>query len=782
MNERLILERLVRRFLIFPRFLIFVVLFSLAAGALLAASLAGRYQTLTELRRLEQISETAMQNGAGGSSQEFAQIQALLKNAEAAFNSQVIVVGVLAAGLFALGIISTYALARAIVRPMNELRHVVEAINKQLSPLDSQASSQGQLFSKQDDQVRAVIEGLKDGFQDEAAQLAFSTSQLVDRLNSFALESGRRIDERLEIVNQRAELFHVLSEIVHEMSQEAQRENFDRELNRLVDVIAKRLGYYYVGIFLVDPQERHVLLRAGSGDAGRLLRERSFSLRISETSLVGYTAITGEMRVVNSVETDFLYQKDPLLPLTQSEAAIPLLFGAKAIGVFDIQSSSLNFFDVDQQSMLRILADMLSLLLTNHRLEGALTQSTEDAKILYERYIEQSWSVKKIGSLNTGFQYDQLDISPVQKNIEAGLLAELQKGEPIVVSADKENSTRYGLAPGSSALLAPILMYNHLVGVIGLESDAAANLQAAGREADLGARLRKWSKDEIDVIQSLTNQIALALDNARLLDESQQRSTQLRLLQEVTSAAAGHTELSELLDDVTQTLRAGLNLPYCGAILFDPEYQLGQVVAGSSLEPDSVFNTLCNVKWPVQDHPAVQKMQRTGRALYVRQAASNPLTTPVHWILKQVNTLDLLLVPIVHRTRVIGFFDLHFLDSRQSQAGDEEDSEFMRLFDQISLQTSSAVEVALSFEETRQRADRERKIGNIVRHIRETLDIQTILRTTADDIRDAFNLPEVTVRLIEQTDRSPDLSKPQGKNPKRSVNTGNPGAAEISHE
>jgi GAF domain-containing protein len=81
--------------------------------------------------------------------------------------------------------------------------------------------------------------------------------------------------------------------------------------------------------------------------------------------------------------------------------------------------------------------------------------------------------------------------------------------------------------------------------------------------------------------------------------------------------------------------------------------------------------------------------------------------------------------------------------------------------DQISLQISSAIDVARSFEQATLRADRERKVSEIASRIRETLDIQTILKTAALEVRQVLGVPEVTVRLASEVSEI----DPVGQNP-----------------
>jgi GAF domain-containing protein len=62
-------------------------------------------------------------------------------------------------------------------------------------------------------------------------------------------------------------------------------------------------------------------------------------------------------------------------------------------------------------------------------------------------------------------------------------------------------------------------------------------------------------------------------------------------------------------------------------------------------------------------------------------------------------------------------------------------------------QLGVALEGARLFQETQRRAERERMIGAVTAQIRETLDVETVLRTAAQEIYEALGLQAVMIRL-----------------------------------
>jgi GAF domain-containing protein len=60
---------------------------------------------------------------------------------------------------------------------------------------------------------------------------------------------------------------------------------------------------------------------------------------------------------------------------------------------------------------------------------------------------------------------------------------------------------------------------------------------------------------------------------------------------------------------------------------------------------------------------------------------------------------------------------------------------------------SQALESARLYEDTQRRAARERLTGEITAHMRETLDMDTVLRTAVRELGETLNLHDVTVQL-----------------------------------
>ncbi|HEY3476624.1 MAG TPA: GAF domain-containing protein, partial [Anaerolineales bacterium] len=70
---------------------------------------------------------------------------------------------------------------------------------------------------------------------------------------------------------------------------------------------------------------------------------------------------------------------------------------------------------------------------------------------------------------------------------------------------------------------------------------------------------RPWDQDELDIATAIIERAAIAMENARLLAESQKRAAKERIIGEISSKISMQSEISELLKTAAQEL--GRHLP-----------------------------------------------------------------------------------------------------------------------------------------------------------------------------------------------------------------------------
>jgi GAF domain-containing protein len=78
-----------------------------------------------------------------------------------------------------------------------------------------------------------------------------------------------------------------------------------------------------------------------------------------------------------------------------------------------------------------------------------------------------------------------------------------------------------------------------------------------------------------------------------------------------------------------------------------------------------------------------------------------------------------------------------------------------------------ALESARLYQDTQRRAAQERLVGEVTAHMRETLDIDTVLQIAARELGEVFGLPEVYIYLAEEPGNGQGENKPSLQPEKR---------------
>jgi len=104
-----------------------------------------------------------------------------------------------------------------------------------------------------------------------------------------------------------------------------------------------------------------------------------------------------------------------------------------------------------------------------------------------------------------------------------------------------------------------------------------------------------------------------------------------------------------------------------------------------------------------------------------------------------------LVVPLKLQEQVIGTMTLHETHGRRLWMAED-----IALAETIAEQVALTVERLRLLDETQRRAARERLIGEVTGHMRASLDMESVLKTAADEMYQALGLDEIVIRLVTE--------------------------------
>jgi signal transduction histidine kinase/DNA-binding response OmpR family regulator len=215
--------------------------------------------------------------------------------------------------------------------------------------------------------------GRKHTFTEREQNLALT---MADQL-SIALQNRRLLEE----TRKRAVLLQTSFEVGRVATSILDR---DLMLDKAVELIKERFGFYHVQIFLIDEAGQFVVLYKSTGEAGRKLLAANHKVAVGSQSVIGQVTHLRKpvvARSTDSVEPNAAYKRNEFLPDTQAELAIPLQVGDSLIGALDVQSILPNAFTDEEISTLETLATQLAVAIQNAQ---AFKEQQETAERLKE--------------------------------------------------------------------------------------------------------------------------------------------------------------------------------------------------------------------------------------------------------------------------------------------------------------------------------------------------------------------------------------------------------------
>jgi signal transduction histidine kinase len=203
---------------------------------------------------------------------------------------------------------------------------------------------------------------------------AFSTHE-VDLLRALgnqaaiALENTRLFESTQQALKEVNALYRINQGLAASLDP-------DQLIQDVVIMLKQNFGYYYVQIYLLDPLNGELAFQRGSDEVGTKLFEQGFRLPRGK-GIIGYVAETAIPFVTNNVNDVVFFYRNPLLPNTQSELAVPIKVEGKVAGVLDIQHEPpQRLTDEDLQLMIAV-ADQLAVALQKANLYADLQKALQ---------------------------------------------------------------------------------------------------------------------------------------------------------------------------------------------------------------------------------------------------------------------------------------------------------------------------------------------------------------------------------------------------------------------
>lgn len=405
-----------------------------------------------------------------------------------------------------------------------------------------------------------IVQDLEHEHSFDANDLRFMVA--VANQVSGAIHNIVLIDES----RQSALQFETAAEIARDISSSL---DLDELLEKAVDLIRSRFDFYHAAIFLKDLPGEFVVIREATGDAGAQLKRAGHKLGVGSNSAVGFVAGHGEPLIVNDTTRETTYDKNPLLPETRAEAALPLKVGDRILGVLDVQSKQVYAFSDQNLRTLQILADQLAIAVINtelfaetqehlaqHRLLHHITTTAASGTTLDEALqsavngLQVTLGGDRVSILLADREKRALEVKAAVGYANDVFEMRIPLGNGITGWAATHRralrvnnvllDTRYiEASPNTRSELAiPLLYRSELLGVLNVESE----------------QFSAYAENDEELLGTLGGSLAAIIANARLLEQIRAQAERERILFEISDKIRRTTDMETILTTTVSEL------------------------------------------------------------------------------------------------------------------------------------------------------------------------------------------------------------------------------------
>jgi GAF domain-containing protein len=212
--------------------------------------------------------------------------------------------------------------------------------------------------------------------------------------------------------------------------------------------------------------------------------------------------------------------------------ALPLKVRDRTVGVLDVQSEKPGAFTENDTNTLSILADQIAIALENAQLFAQTQEALSEAQALYRQNLQKDWKSFSSEKEFIGYQQSLTSGKKITEVVETDEIRQaMNRGEVLIFHAD-------GVTQEAS-IVVPIKLRGQIIGNMNIKAPI---------------KNRQWSNDEVNLAETISERLSIALENARLIQESQRQVIKEQTISEVTGKIGASFNLKNVLQTAVEEL------------------------------------------------------------------------------------------------------------------------------------------------------------------------------------------------------------------------------------
>jgi PAS domain S-box-containing protein len=438
----------------------------------------------------------------------------------------------------------------------------------------------------------------------------------------------------------------------------------------------------------------------------------------------------------------------------KSSLIISIILGRKLFGAFHILSEKLRSFTSEEISLARTIANQSATAIQNSRLiqdlESKHSQISEQADLLKTQYQEQKMLFELGRALSSTLDLDQMLKFATQKVTE---LLRTERSSIILVNPDKESATIKALytqgkftrpnlvgftfdckafpelkrfltrpkpivIPDTFALPQEDPKRPYFLKQGKMRSTVAVPLKSRGKLFGLLTvstikKIHHYTLEEIQLLQTVANSIAVAIENSLLLGNLKANYAQIdrqaqtlkrqaeerEILLKISQELSGTFDLDRILQIATKEAVQALQVDRCGALLAFPE-EGHAVIRSIYVKDGKSVSSLIGYKINLQDFPRAQAMLEKRKSIHIPNVYHLSEESPAKKYFIKQGIKSVLLSSMVHGKKLVGFLVLSTTKDFKTFTREE-----IRLAQTIANQVAVAIENARLLELVKKGSD-----------------------------------------------------------------------------